>query len=127
MVFTVVTPDLTTIGLHVDVVVVVLAVVAVHTATFPQPALESRLLRWFGVVSYGLYLWHSIFVWKGWEVAGVPSPWPAVAVSLAVTSLSWRFVEEPVLQRERSGRGLPRHRPPVKRAMRPGQTSWDEA
>ena len=56
-------------------------------------------LRWIGVRSYGIYLWQWPIV-----VLAIPNqttfdlPWAsaAVAVTLVVAALSWRFVEEPI-------------------------------
>src|SRR5205823_2647211 len=63
------------------------------------PVLGWRPLRWIGVRSYGLYLWH-------WPIIVLASParervdWGeralAVAVTFVVASLSWRYVEEPI-------------------------------
>jgi peptidoglycan/LPS O-acetylase OafA/YrhL len=56
-------------------------------------------LRWIGVRSYGIYLWH-------WPIVVLLLPqhntfdagWAAlaVAVTFAVSALSWRYVEEPI-------------------------------
>ena len=63
------------------------------------PVLGWRPLRWIGVRSYGLYLWH-------WPIIVLASParervdWGeralVVAVTFVVASLSWRYVEEPI-------------------------------
>ena len=79
-------------------------------------------MRWIGVRSYGIYLWHwPIIVLWGAPHTGVN--WPQailqVAASFVVAALSWRFVEEPIRQgalkrlRERS-----RSRVAVTRARR---------
>src|SRR3546814_7171816 len=70
-------------------------------------ALSVPPLRWFGTISYGLYLWHwPVFVvldaeatgLDGWALTGM-----RVAVSVAIAVVSLHLVEQPV----RSGR-LPR-------------------
>ena len=63
--------------------------------------LGSRPLRWVGVRSYGIYLWQ-------WPIIVLASPshgsigWMRavlmVAATVAVASLSWRYVEEPIRQ-----------------------------
>jgi peptidoglycan/LPS O-acetylase OafA/YrhL len=70
-------------------------------------------LRWVGVRSYGIYLWHwpIIVLWGGAQQPGVH--WGRaglqVAATMVVAALSWRFVEEPIRQgalgrlRRRSG------------------------
>src|SRR5918993_162711 len=74
--------------------------------THPQTRIGSALLgcwllRWIGLRSYGIYLWH-------WPVFMVTRPqldvpldgWPLLALRLAVTillaDLSYRFVETPI-------------------------------
>jgi len=79
---------------------VLIAIVA-HPATRLGRALGSRPLRWIGVRSYGIYLWH-------WPIMmltrpGVDVSWHGpllviaqVAVTLAVAALSYRYVEQPI-------------------------------
>jgi peptidoglycan/LPS O-acetylase OafA/YrhL len=72
------------------------------------PSLIGRVLSWppfvvLGSISYSLYLWHwPILVYQRWIDLGPPSPLAlagAVALSVAIAWLSWRFVERPVLAR----------------------------
>ncbi len=77
------------------------AVVAavVNPASRLGSALGCRPLRWVGVRSYGIYLWQ-------WPIIILASPthgsigWTRgvlmVAATLAIASLSWRYVEEPI-------------------------------
>lgn len=49
-------------------------------------------LAYVGRISYGLYLWHFLFVWWGW-------PFPlSIGVSLAVAAASYRWLEQPFLR-----------------------------
>jgi peptidoglycan/LPS O-acetylase OafA/YrhL len=79
----------------------VLIAVVVHPASSLGRALGTRTLRWIGVRSYGIYLWH-------WPVMmltrpGIDVPWRGtlvilaqIAVTVALAALSYRYVEMPV-------------------------------
>jgi peptidoglycan/LPS O-acetylase OafA/YrhL len=62
-------------------------------------ALGVAPLRWIGVRSYGIYLWHFPVIVLT-SPANAPQDLPRVAAQVAATivlaALSWRFVEEPV-------------------------------
>ena len=58
-----------------------------------------RPLRWIGVRSYGIYLWHyPVIVLTSPANSGADLPRAAaqVAASVLLAALSWQFVEEPV-------------------------------
>jgi peptidoglycan/LPS O-acetylase OafA/YrhL len=62
-------------------------------------ALGWRPLRWIGVRSYGIYLWHyPVIVLTSPANAAEDLPRAALQVtaSVALAALSWQFVEEPV-------------------------------
>jgi len=79
----------------------VLIAVVVHPASALGRALGTRPLRWLGVRSYGIYLWH-------WPVMmltrpGIDVPWRGtlvilaqIALTIALAALSYRYVEMPV-------------------------------
>ena len=79
----------------------VLIAVVVHPAAALGRALGARPLRWLGIRSYGIYLWH-------WPVMmlsrpGIDVPWRGTFVVLAqiiltvvLAALSYRYVEQPV-------------------------------
>jgi peptidoglycan/LPS O-acetylase OafA/YrhL len=62
-------------------------------------ALGWRPLRWIGVRSYGIYLWHFPIIVLTTPATGQESIARGllqVAAAVGVAALSWRFVEEPV-------------------------------
>jgi len=62
-------------------------------------ALGWRPLRWLGVRSYGLYLWHYPIIVLTTPANGGESlarGAAQLAASIAAAALSWRFIEEPV-------------------------------
>jgi peptidoglycan/LPS O-acetylase OafA/YrhL len=95
--------------LSVATAVVVAAVV--HPAGRLGDALGVAPLRWIGVRSYGIYLWHlPIFVLTtpprdhGIDLTRATLQ---VAATLVVAALSWRWIEEPI-RYWRTGRARPR-------------------
>ena len=80
--------------------VVVLAVAILPS--FGGRLLTSRILHWLGQRSYGLYLWH-LLVFRIFSRHVTQSPHLlrialALVVSLAITEMSWRFVERPFIR-----------------------------
>jgi peptidoglycan/LPS O-acetylase OafA/YrhL len=88
--------------LYLTVPIAVLAAVAIHGALFkPAIWLENPILRWFGKVSYGLYLWHYMMISLPWDqLLPIPPEIPMVVVPIALAALSWRFIEAPLLNRK---------------------------
>lgn len=80
---------------------VVIAAVT-HQRSFAGPVLGNPVLRWLGTRSYGFYLFHwPIFQMfrKQASIGLTPTQFGiALAVSLAVTELSFRLVEMPIRQ-----------------------------
>jgi peptidoglycan/LPS O-acetylase OafA/YrhL len=91
------------------VLVALLSAVAIAALTVPGSLLARALdlapIRWVGVRSYGLYLWHwPVFVlvgsalptWprEGWESAALGGI--ALTVTVVAAALSYRFVEQPI-------------------------------
>jgi peptidoglycan/LPS O-acetylase OafA/YrhL len=80
-------------------------------------------LRWVGIRSYGIYLWH----WPVIALAGAingpgpTSPWLwliEAAVTIALACVSWRFVETPIM-RDGFGATCRRWRLLIDEALRP--------
>jgi peptidoglycan/LPS O-acetylase OafA/YrhL len=81
--------------------VAVLAGIVIFVAANSPPrilsvALSWSPLRWFGRISYGLYLWHwlvvrntSLYYLGHWE------PWARLGIALGVAAASFYFVERP--------------------------------
>ncbi len=94
-----------------------------HPASRTARIADAALPRWLGERSYGLYLWHwPVFVLLAAALPAVdrggPEAWllglGALAISLVLTALSYRYIEQPVRRhgwRVLLGRGvLPRPR-----------------
>jgi peptidoglycan/LPS O-acetylase OafA/YrhL len=83
--------------LSVATAAVVLAVVS--PASQLGRALGCGPLRWIGVRSYGIYLWHYPIIVLTTPASGSESLARVAAqigATLVVAALSWRFIEEPV-------------------------------
>lgn len=88
---------LVVLSLATAVVVAVLA----HPASLLGKLMGAKPLRWFGVRSYGIYLWHyPVIVLTSPEVntggVNVPLAFVQVTASVLLAALSWRFIEEPI-------------------------------
>ncbi|MFM1652114.1 acyltransferase family protein [Brevibacillus sp. B_LB10_24] len=79
---------------------VVVAVLA-HPASLLGRTLGWTPLRWLGVRSYGIYLWHYPVIALTSPVVNtdgidVPRAILQLAASIGLAALSWRFVEDPI-------------------------------
>jgi peptidoglycan/LPS O-acetylase OafA/YrhL len=98
----------------------VIAVVAHPSTRLGSVVLGWGLLRWVGVRSYGIYLWHwPVFMVTRPELDVPLNGLPLLALRLAATvllaHLSYRYVEKPIRQGA------------LGRAWRSARTSWREA
>jgi peptidoglycan/LPS O-acetylase OafA/YrhL len=70
--------------------------------------LSARPLRFIGLISYSLYMWHwPIIVFLGFVFLDKPSGAQsvmAILASVAVAAMSWRYIEQPVRNRSIVGR-----------------------
>ena len=61
--------------------------------------LQLRPLRWFGQISYGLYLWHWLVVRStSFYYLGYWEPWARLALAVGIASASFYLVEQPFNQ-----------------------------
>ncbi len=102
----------------------------VHPASLLGVAVGWTPLRWLGVRSYGIYLWHwPIIVFTAPSLQQRPSlslHVLQVAATIVVAALSWRFFEEPIRRgalgrlwtQARSGEWLTRRAPDRTRSER---------
>jgi len=78
----------------------ILMLAAGPTAVFNRRILSSRVLVWFGLISYPLYLWHWPLLAFARVVAGQTPPATiriaAVLISIVLAWLTWRLVELPI-------------------------------
>ena len=103
---------------------------AVAAAACPGSVLGAGLgwqpLRWIGVRSYGIYLWHYpviVLTSPADSVLNLPRAGIQVAASVALAALSWRFIEEPVRQGA-LGRMWVRFRASPRRIWATGLAGW---
>ncbi len=84
----------------VDVATAVVIATVAHPASRLGAALGRQPLRWLGLRSYSLYLWH----WPIFAMTrpGVDLPWPTfpdlllrLALTVGAAELSYRYVEQP--------------------------------
>jgi peptidoglycan/LPS O-acetylase OafA/YrhL len=101
-----------------------------HDTTLVHRGLANGLLRFFGEISYGMYLYHLLVVMaytRGFERLHPEVPfllqWAGLlGVSSAVSYVSWRLFEEPILRwkaRFEYAEATPRQAP----ASPPGKTA----
>jgi peptidoglycan/LPS O-acetylase OafA/YrhL/lysophospholipase L1-like esterase len=85
------------IVLSVATVAVIAAVAAPGTRT--GRALGWAPLRWVGVRSYGIYLWHYpviVLTTAAYATEDLTRAALQIAATVAIAALSWRYIEEPI-------------------------------
>jgi len=68
--------------------------------------LNLQPIVWLGKISYSLYLWQELFIY------GPRNPWYFVLFAVALASLSYYLIEQPML-RVRERRARERSSPPT--------------
>ncbi len=78
---------------------VVVATLA-HPASRLGPIVGCAPMRWIGVRSYGIYLWHFPIIVlttpAGATGVDLPRAFLQVAATFVIAALSWRYVEDPI-------------------------------
>jgi peptidoglycan/LPS O-acetylase OafA/YrhL len=77
--------------LWADFIALALSVVIIHYAVSRPAWMETGTMLWLGEISYGLYLWHYIFL--STELA----LWVALPLSVIAGAASWYLIEKPPL------------------------------
>lgn len=89
-------------GVAVMVAVVIFAVVTTPSTTLAR-VLATPVLRYIGVISYGIYLWHfPLFTWMDasrLHLMGLPLLAVRLAATVALAAASYHLVELPIRQR----------------------------
>ncbi|MFN2581745.1 MAG: acyltransferase family protein, partial [Candidatus Dormibacteria bacterium] len=72
-----------------------------HPSTWVSRILGAQPLRWIGVRSYGIYLWHFPIIVLTTPIVDTPGAhWVRSALQLAaciaIAALSWRYIEDPI-------------------------------
>ncbi len=95
--------------LHALLAAVAIALLAAAPASRAARGLSWAPLRWIGLRSYSLYLWHwPVFVWFSAERTGLGGPVTTAirfALTFALADASYRLVENPIRTRAAWARG----------------------
>ena len=87
---------------------VAIVIAAAHPFTWLSRILGCKLLRWLGIRSYGIYIWHYPILMltftstKASEGQSFTQIVIQILVTLIIADFSWRFVEKPILNKIRS-------------------------
>jgi peptidoglycan/LPS O-acetylase OafA/YrhL len=92
-------------GFLVTAMATLMVIAAVtHRYAISGRILAMRPLLWVGTRSYGLYLFHWPIYQMIRKIAGIPLTWQqfafAMVVTVAITEVSYRFLEMPIRRRE---------------------------
>lgn len=88
--------------LYLAVLVALLSVTTIWAAVTTRVKwLEYKPLRWFGTISYGLYLWHGVLIPLPWQELGIEPLIPMLLAPIALATASYYFLEAPLLSQWR--------------------------
>lgn len=59
-------------------------------------ALGAPAVRYLGSISYGMYVWQAFIISTGASRRLIHDPWLAFATVMALSALSWQFLEKPL-------------------------------
>ena len=83
-------------------IIAVLAAIVVLVAANSPPwilraLLQLRFIRWFGEISYGLYLWHWLVVrTTSFYYLGYWEPWARLGLAVGIAAASFYLMEKPI-------------------------------
>jgi peptidoglycan/LPS O-acetylase OafA/YrhL len=87
------------IGVWLPPVAASVAAVCVLAAIELSPAfLHSASVRWFGAISYSLYLWHAPLLQIPYLANTTLTRLGAVLIAIGIAWMSWRWIERPILR-----------------------------
>lgn len=96
------------IGVWLPPLAAMVAAVCVYAAVELDPAfLGARSLRWFGGISYALYLWHAPLLQIPALAASRVTRLTAVALAIGIAWMSWAWIESPILKSKWRQRFVP--------------------
>jgi len=99
------------IGVWLPPLAAIVAAVCIYAAVELRPTfLGARGLRWFGGISYALYLWHAPLLQIPALAASRLTRLTAVGVAIGIAWLSWTWIESPILKSKWRQRFLPSSR-----------------
>ena len=99
------------IGVWLPPLAALVAAVCVYAAVELRPAfLGARGLRWFGGISYALYLWHAPLLQIPELAASRLTRLTAVGLAIGIAWMSWTLIESPILKSKWRQRFLPSSR-----------------
>lgn len=96
-------PDWMTVGWPASIGAILAVPMVARAVSRPLPPLSTPTLRWLGLRSYSLYLWHlPIISLMLFQFPGTMPMWLrssfGILLSLGAAELSYRFIEQPFLR-----------------------------
>jgi peptidoglycan/LPS O-acetylase OafA/YrhL len=99
------------VGVWLSPLAALVSAVCVYAAVELRPAfLGARGLRWFGGISYALYLWHAPLLQIPALDASRSTRLTAVGLAIGIAWMSWTWIESPILKSRWRQRLLPSRR-----------------